>query len=229
MITCPVCATPNSDLATTCISCKGYLQTRIDTLDLFSTIWGLIESPRRTMKRVVLSQHKNYVIILSGLAGIALTYGLVWLRKTGNTDDSAMVLFVPIIVGPLLGVASVVLLDIVLIVLGTLFGSRASFRNGFAMLSYASVPIILTLIAVLPVKLAVFGKDFFGTNPHPVVIHPVPYVTLVGLDLLSIAWTTFLLVTGTGVLFGFSRGKSVLVGLLVAGVGGGVIVTAAMM
>lgn len=216
MITCPVCGVQNSDLNVTCTSCKGYIQARVDTLDLFSTIWGLMESPRRTMKRIVLSQHKNYVLVLSSLAGIAMMYGVFWLRNVANTANAAVFLLGAILVGPLAGVIAIVLLAFMMNRAGALFGSKGSLRNAFAMASYASVPVVLSLVIVLPVKVAVFGKDFFGTNPHPMLLQPTAYTVLIGLDAVAALWSVLLLCIGSGVLYGLSPVRSTLMGLMAA-------------
>ncbi len=71
MIPCTVCGEANDDLATVCTKCHSYLQAKVDTIDLFPTIWGLIERPGPTMKKIVLARHKNYVFVLLMLLGVA--------------------------------------------------------------------------------------------------------------------------------------------------------------
>ena len=78
MLKCPVCGTENGDLDTVCRSCKGFIQAKVDTLDLFSTAWGLMDQPRRTFRRIALAKTKNYVILLSAGIGIALVYLYFW-------------------------------------------------------------------------------------------------------------------------------------------------------
>ena len=61
MITCSICGVQNDELAVLCSSCKSYLQSKVDSLNLFATIWQLIENPRAAFKKIVLARHKNYV------------------------------------------------------------------------------------------------------------------------------------------------------------------------
>ncbi len=197
MIVCPVCGTENDNLAVTCMECRSYLQGKVDNLNLFGTVWGLIESPRATLRRIVLARHKNYVLFLSALFGIALVYGLIWFKKLGNRiTDPALIMGIGLLAGPVAGIACAFLLGGALAALSRLYGGKAGFRNAHALVAYASVPVILSLVFVFPVELAVFGRDFFGTNPHPMVVAPITYLMLIGLDALCIIWGWILLAEG---------------------------------
>ena len=83
MIECRVCGAENGDLALTCGKCKSYLQAKVDTLDLFATAWGILESPARTFKRVVLAKRKNYVVLLSVFLGIGAMAAAVSYQNLG--------------------------------------------------------------------------------------------------------------------------------------------------
>ncbi len=214
MITCSVCGTRNDDLATLCISCKSYLQSKIDTLDLFSTIWGLIDSPKAIFKKIVLAQHKNYVLLLSSLFGISLAYTVFWYKNLGPLFSNALTLLgTGLLLGPPVGMAFVLCFSVVLNWVSGMFGGNATLRNTFAVVSYSSLPIIFTLVFVFPVELAMFGLDFFGNNPSPIVIKPIAYIILVGFDFLGFVWSWILLIEGSIVMNGISRMKAALVTL----------------
>src|SRR6059036_2490374 len=83
MITCSVCGQQNNELAVLCTSCQSYLQSKVENLNLFETIWQLIESPRSAFKRIVLAKHKNYVFVLSSLLGISMAFAMFWLKNLG--------------------------------------------------------------------------------------------------------------------------------------------------
>ncbi|MCK5571424.1 MAG: hypothetical protein KAJ12_01625, partial [Bacteroidetes bacterium] len=101
MIECTVCGEQNGDLAVTCTRCKAYLQTKIENLDLFSTMWGLLESPKRTFKRIVLSRRKNYVFFLSALLGIWILWTVFWGLNVGSRfDNTFSLLATGIVLGP---------------------------------------------------------------------------------------------------------------------------------
>lgn len=215
MIRCTVCGTENDEWVLVCTSCKSYLQRKVDALNLFATIWILIESPRKAFKAIVLAQHKNYVLLLSSLLGFSLAFTVFWFKNVGTQVESLLTLLgLGILVGPPVGVAFVATLGIVIRRLAMVFGGRSTLRNTIAVVAYAGVPVVFTLVFVFPVELAVFGIDFFRTNPHPIVIKPVVYVILVGLDVLGFLWSWLLLIEGTISSNGLPRWKAALVTVL---------------
>jgi len=188
---------------------------KVDTLDLFGTIWTLMEAPRRAMKRIVLARYKNYVYFLSSLFGISLVYTVMWYRNLGKVFDDLFILLIGgLIVGPVVGILFVLLCSIVLSAFARLLGGKATRRNTFAVVAYSTVPIVFSLGFILPVEIAVFGLSFFDNNPSPLVLKPVEYVILIGLDIMATVWSWLLLVEGIVVANGFTRVKSALAGVV---------------
>ncbi len=198
MITCTVCGKENSDLDTTCFSCKSFLQGRVDALNLFETIWGLVDTPRATFRRIVLARHKNYAIVLSFFSGIALFFDVAWLRHLGDRFGELVTLVgTGFVLGPILGVVAIGIGSIVFRGVSRIWGGKATRRNMFAALAYAFVPLSLGLVFVIPLQFAIFGMDFFGTNPPPGIIKPVEYYLLLGLKSVLWIWMAYLLVEAT--------------------------------
>ncbi len=221
MIICSVCRAENDDLAIVCPACKSFLQTRVDTLDLFGTVWQLIDSPRPAFKRIVLSQHKNYLILLSSLLGISIVYSVIWFERLGDTFANVLTLVgAGLLIGPIVGILFVLAFAFFSVRTTKALGGKATLKNMSAVVAYSSVPIILSLVLVFPVEIAVFGLDFFGNNPPPMVIKPVVYVALLSMDFLAVGWFFLLLVEGTAVATGFSRLRSLIVTLGSGGLAG---------
>jgi len=218
MIACTVCGTRNDDLAVICSSCKSFLQTKIDNLNLFETLWGLMEAPRRTFRKIALARHKNYAVLLSSLLGIAMVYTLLWYKTMGpRFSDLAMLVGAGLIAGPPLGVLFVVLFSAVMQRMGHLLGGHGTFRNMYAVAAYASAPIGYSLVFVFPVEIAIFGMYFFANNPPPLVINPVVYLLLIGFDVAAFVWSSILLIEGTIVAHELSRGRAVILTLIMMG------------
>jgi hypothetical protein len=76
------------------------------------------------------------------------------------------------------------------------------------------VPVLLSLILVLPIELLTFGMYMFTSNPHPAVIKPVSYYVLVGFDVLLGAWALILAVLGTRVVLRVSVMRSSLAAVI---------------
>jgi len=211
MIRCSVCGQENDDLQVVCVSCKSFLQSKVDTLDLFSSVWVLIHSPRQAFRRIVLSRHKNYVLLLSSLLGMAIVYSVLWFKNMGRLFSNILTLLLTgALIGPAIGLAIAAVFAVLMLRLGRLLGGKPTYRGMYAVVAYASVPIVLTLIFVFPIEIAIFGPYWFDNNPPPLVINPVLYVTLLGFDALGVIWAWLLLIEGSIVANGFSRARSFL-------------------
>jgi Yip1 domain len=217
MITCPVCGHHNDDLTVLCTSCHSYIQSKVDNLDLFKTMWQLIETPRLAFKRIILSNHKNYVLLLSSMFGISAVFGVVWVKTLGPQFGNLFTLIGSVsLVGIPFGITIVVLLSLVLILQINILKGKAGFKNAVAVVAYAGIPVVLSLVFVFPLEIAVFGIDFFGNNPPPNVLNPLVYMALLGFDGLAIGWSFVLLYHGIGVLSGFARVRALISTAVVA-------------
>ncbi len=193
MIQCPVCNTFNHHLSVVCKKCGGYLQNKIENLDLFSTIWNVVERPSQAFHKIAIATHKNYTYILSGIAGIGCTFFIFWVINAGDYTNSLLnFLTVGIFIGPLLGIITVIFFCIILIIFTHLLRVRVSFRNAQAVIAYALVPIVISVFIILPIEIMTFGLFFFSNNPSPYIIKPFSYIVLLCLDGLFSMWTLFL-------------------------------------
>jgi hypothetical protein len=218
MLKCDVCGTENDDLALKCVGCSGYLQAKVEVLDLFSTLWGLIERPRSTFQRIVRSRRKNFTYALAGLLGVAVAFLVMWARQSG-TAYQTIVELVP--VGTAIGLPAGVLLVLVLGLAGErgsrMLRGRGGLRNFTAVTAYASAPIVFALVLVFPAEIAIFGIYLFDRNPDPMALNPAVYVALLGFDGLSALWSAVLLHIGLGEASGLRGMKGVVLTIAVLG------------
>jgi hypothetical protein len=197
MIQCPNCGVENGDLVIVCLRCGSFLQARVPTLDLFDTIWQLIESPRKAMRRIALAVHKNYAIFLASFYGIGLAFFLLWILDLGEVFNNLLyLLFTAILIGPALGIIHIFLTSLIGVLTGRLLGTRMQFSNVLGVAAYATIPVNLSIVFVLPIELMTFGLFMFAQNPSPFVIKPIPYIIFMILDGLAILWSLGLFVMG---------------------------------
>lgn len=207
MLTCPVCGAQNDDLAVTCRSCKSYLQAKVDTINLFSAIWGLMESPRPTFKKIVLSGQKNYVLILGALQGVAALLAFARWQNLGQGIDTSLVLGLATALGAFAGIAIQFILAGFVLQVARSLGGKGTLRNTRAVIAYAGIPLVLWLVILVPIEFGIFGRYLFEGNPSPAVIAPVLYYVLSGIEVLLLAASLYLLAVGIGVAHGFSAGR----------------------
>lgn len=215
MVQCPTCSFENGEFATICSNCRAFLQNRVPNLNFFDTSWGILESPFKTFRIIGIAEHKNYAFFLFCCMGIALSFTAAWYLKLGSFFETLLDL-IPFLVG-----LGVVLGGVFALVLPFLhqritkaMGARAIVRQSYGVLAYSFVPILLSLLLVLPIELLTFGMYMFTSNPHPAVIKPVSYYVLVGFDVLLGGWTLVLAVLGTRVVQRVSMMRSALAALL---------------
>jgi hypothetical protein len=219
MIVCPVCQTENDQYAVICRSCRGYIQNKIPNLDLFETAWLIIEKPRVAFRRIATAEHKNYAVLLYSLLGIGFAFAELWLFRAGNRFESLFSLLIFSIVA---GIASGLLLFPIITsahwIISKILNQKAGFRNSIGITAYSLVPIIISIIFILPIELLTFGMYFFTFNPDPMTINPSSYIVLVILDGLMGLWSIVLYLVGTKVGHQISWIKSVVVVLCVLAV-----------
>lgn len=80
-------------------------------------------------------------------------------------------------------------------------GSMGTYRRSRHVLAYASVPLVLTLLAVWPVRIAVYGDDVFETGGNDTGAGAYVFTAL---ELGFVAWSVALLVVGVRAVHGWS-------------------------
>jgi len=189
MVECPACGSENSSFASVCVSCKSFLQAKIENLDLFATLWEIVESPRGAFLKIVLSKHKNYSVLMSAFFGIAVTYEFFWFMRWGNSTSNLFSLLAGgLIAGPLVGV---LFLGAAALILQRI-KPKSAWKDAYAVLVYAGAPLIFSFVFIFPVEIAVFGLFFFGSNPPPSVLDPFAYYALRTISAMAGLWALIL-------------------------------------
>jgi hypothetical protein len=166
MIKCSICSTLNDEFAVVCTSCHGYLQERVPNLDFFSTFWKLIESPRQAFRHIIISEHKNYIIVLNLIMGPMLMFGMMWAWKTGEYFDNLLFLMLlGIVAGVMISPVYFLVSNALVFGIMRLFRGEGTWRNTMAVLAWSHSPFMFAFLIVLPIQLAVLGLPLFSRNP----------------------------------------------------------------
>lgn len=218
MILCSVCKTENDIYATICKNCGSFLQNRIPNLDLFNTIWRVIENPQKAFRLIMLAEHKNYSLFLYVLCGISAVFSGFWFFKIGDRFENLPVLIIwALLIGILLGGVLCPIISSFHWILSKLISGKATFRTSVGITSYALMPFIISLLFLLPIELMTFGMYLFTFNPHPIAIKPVSYVVFIALNALMILWALILLTIGTKVGNQITLWKSAIIVIIMCG------------
>ena len=215
MIACPVCSHENNDFAITCASCSSFIQNRIVNLDFFTTLWNIIENPSNALRSVILSEHKNYVLMLGAFYSISVVFAVFWAGSFGNLFDNILPLMVlGIVFGLVLAIPLVFFQSYVLHHAMKLVGGNGSFKNTYAVYGWSLVPLAVATAIILPIELATLGLYLFSTNPSGYEYKPLVYILLLSIHGLLVLWNFLLLARGLQIVHGKGYFLSLAVGAL---------------
>ena len=197
-LVCPSCGEENFALLLRCGGCGAYIRDRVPALNLFSTLWGMIESPSATVLRIGRSEQKNYTHLLFAACGPLILAAVLFAARIGDTTmPFGIVVFALVLFGPVLGLALLPLATLWLrLLLRLRFGLQLAYRDVAAALAWSLTPIMWASVLLLPPLLAVFGIVLFSTNPTPWDTLPLPFWSLGSLTLLTLPWSMLLLPMG---------------------------------
>jgi len=143
------------------------------------------------------------ILLLIGLAGAAAVLatptagGLL-----DNPDYDAMVFAVwAFIAGSIYGAVGYFVLGFALFFGARFLGSLGSFRRERQVVGFAAVPVALSFLLLLPLRLAVYGGDTFRDGGAD---EGSGEAVLLGLQLVFVAWSLVLLLIGVKVVHGWS-------------------------
>lgn len=140
------------------------------------------------------------VVLLAGIAGVLASPETGKLMNDAAMDGltAAVVIFLS---GSLYGVVSFWLGGGALQLSAERLGSLGSYRRSRHLLAYASVPLVLSLVVVWPLRVAVDGADTFRSGGSDEALSGHVFM---GLELAFVAWAAALLVVGVRSVHGWS-------------------------
>ena len=175
----------------------------------------IIERPFRGFRTIALAHHKNYAVSLSAISGIGLTFSVFWVIKAGEYAESLVhLLTAGIVSGFPVGMIIVLLMSLSITAVARALGTYVRIRDAYSIVAYSLVPIILTVLLLLPIEVLTFGLFFFTRNPSPYLLKPLSYIVLIGLDGAFTLWSLMLLLIGITVLLDGKWLKSVTIAFL---------------
>lgn len=192
-VKCENCYTENDFFRMNCFNCGALLRDKFPNIDLFSTIWQLIESPSSAIKKIIYAEHKNYQLFILLLILLKLTFTSFFLQSLLIEPVDYKTYF-----GINFGIAWVALLllfvltpFLIKIILKN-YNVLTRYKDNLAVLIYSQIPIVLFLVLVLPIEFALYGKYWLFSNPSPFLINPSVAYIFSFLEFLTIIWSFIL-------------------------------------
>jgi hypothetical protein len=144
------------------------------------------------------------LVFLSGI-GIFLSTNTAATFFDDRSYDAVEIVFETILAGLLVGLSNFWLLGGAVYLGARGSGSEWSYRQARHLTGLATAPFVLALVAVWPIRLAVFGSDLFRSGGADAGAGGDAFRALDGVFL---AWSVALLAVGVRALHGWSWGRS---------------------
>jgi len=181
-------------------------------------IWLIIESPSAAFKKIIIAEHKNFVLFLSLFLGTCASFVLMWAKKSGNSFDNLFpLLLFGIAIGIVISVPVFYCFAFVLHSILSLFKHETEFKITYGIIGWSLVPIMLSVVFVLPFELSTLGLLLFSTNPSAYEVKPLVTIVLLGLNGLMIAWSLILVSVGVSIAYHLKFILSLIIVMLVVG------------
>lgn len=195
---CDNCGAENPIYYLNCKNCNAFLRSRVVNLDLFSTIGQILETPIKTTKNIILSEHKNYVILLMILTGIKFFINALFLL---NAFDINRTIQDNLFFNGFIAIGTLIIFFLVVSLLVTYlnqhFGLHNRFKDNLAIYTYSFLPQVIALAFMVPVEYALYGPYWFVFNPSPFLVKPMASYVVLIIEGIMLAWSLVLLITST--------------------------------
>ena len=194
---CKKCNHVNPPYKNICTECKSYLRERVVNIDLWNTIQLIIEDPVKAFKQIIFAEHKNFILFLTFFISIK---NLIIARYFSVPALGVNGVTAPFVLSLILGISlSVFLLSLFTFLLKSFYNFKKinlRFKDIYAINVYSFIPYLFGLIFIFPVELIVLGGDIFSNNPYSFQIKPLITYILLGVELITILWSFYLIQKG---------------------------------
>ena len=176
---------------------------------IFTKIWT---SPRRIFKYINDSKYDKYTYVLLFLSGVSNAFDRAFMKNSGDEMSLFAIIGYCIVLGGLLGWINLYLYAALCSWTGKWLNGQGNTNSLFRIMSYAMLPLILSLILLIP-QFLIFGNEIYkeagDLYGHGWISIIVIYIFFV-IDLLLGLWSIFLMAIGISEVQKLSIGKSVI-------------------
>lgn len=163
--------------------------------------------PRETIQAIVDSNPEYQVYALAALAGLSQALDRASTRHLGDELSLGVILAIVAIAGPIGGIIGWYISSALLGWTGKWIGGAGSYQNIRAAVAWSSVPVIVSLLLLVP-ELWLFGKDLFTTETPRIDANLFGYISLICLEIALAIWAFVLFLKMLGQVQGFSAWRS---------------------
>ncbi len=192
---CDNCRKENPLYRETCLECGHYLRKTVVNIDLWSTIWKLFETPQKVIKNIIYAEHKNFVFFLLLLLSVKFYSFFVIVKFSLNplAEELKNFFLNASMITIIFFTALLIFAKIITILISLKEKKIVRFKDNISVITYSFVPLILISIVLFPIEYGIFGKQWFTSNPSPLIIKKNAAYLLYGIEIFMLLWSLFIL------------------------------------
>jgi hypothetical protein len=189
-IICENCNSENDFFNLNCNNCGSLLRDKKPNIDLFATVWALIEEPTKSLRKIVFAEHKNYQFFVLLLLLLKLVFTSFFLQSLILTPvDYQNYLSLNLGIGFLSFSILILLFPFLQKIILSSNSVATRYKDNLALLIYSQMPLVLFLLIILPIEFALFGKFWLFSNPSPFIIKETAAYTFSIMEILTFLWS----------------------------------------
>ncbi|OEF98944.1 hypothetical protein BHF71_10635 [Vulcanibacillus modesticaldus] len=167
--------------------------------------------PKKTIRYIVDTDPKKYVLILAVLSGIYSIFGSFEEENIGDNLSLLSISLISIVLGAIVGIITLYLFTWIYKLTGKWIGGKADYRELRAAYAWGSVPIVIVGSALIILKLIFFGKDIYTSEMLKIgssTFLSLLYVIFGIIELTAYIWTFVISLKVLGEVQGFSTWRA---------------------
>jgi hypothetical protein len=192
-VICKNCSAENPLYSHICSNCKHFLRDKISNIDIWETISGIIESPSNAFQKIILSEHKNFIVFITLILAVRI---LILSRFVSVPFSKSAIPELPIFLIYLIVLFAFAILLIIISLLTSFILNKIDFRTRFrdiyTLNVFSQMPNLFSVITLFPIELIVFGNYLFSNNPYPFQVKGTISFLLIGFEIGIIGWSLVL-------------------------------------
>lgn len=215
---CSNCGRENPLYKLNCVNCKSFLREKVVNINLWETIYKLLESPTEAFKQIIFSEHKNYVIFLTILIAVKFFFHSIFANNLVFGEDSLpenIFILLPVIFFEF--TLTIIVISLILKFLSNYLRIETRFKDWYTVIIYSFVLQIFALFLLAPVEYALFGEYWFTFNPSPFQLKEAASYVMIGIEAVLLLWGYFMIIAA---LIAITERKilSVVIGFIIYGI-----------
>lgn len=194
-VICSICSSENFILNLKCTNCGGIIREIVRTINLGDTLRDLLLYPTLAIKKILFSEHKNYLLLLLFLLGFKLTVIFFYTNSIYDQDLGISILNLSIYV-LIYWVTFTLFSGFILQVLLRIFlRQNFYYKNSLSVIMYSTSYFSILGFFLFILEMMLFGINFFSKNPDIFQVNFYKAYAVIGMELIILFYSAYLFIS----------------------------------